>query len=43
MAQKDVKLVRTPPCFSLGMDDWLVDLEYEDDQETVLSHEGPFT
>lgn len=29
--QEDVKIVKTPPCFSLGMDDWLTDIEYDHD------------
>ena len=31
-----MKIVRTPPCFSLGMDDWLTDIEYEDDAEAEM-------
>ena len=30
--QEGVKLVKTPPCFSLGMDDWLVDIDFEEDR-----------
>ena len=29
-----MKIIRTPPWFSIGMDDWLTDIEYDqDDQE----------
>lgn len=34
-----MKIIRTPPCFSIGMDDWLTDIEYEqDDQEPETPH-----
>ena len=36
--QEGVKITRTPPCFSLGMDDWLVDIEYEHEDRKV-SHD----
>ena len=28
--QQGVKIIRTPPSFSLGMDDWLTEIEYDE-------------
>ena len=29
MPQANITIKRTPPCFSLGMDDWLTDIDYD--------------